>query len=121
LDADLAARIKGVRDLILIAGSGSDDSGRLGARGGGAGHRRPVSLAARGLGSPDFTVNGAPGVKSSSAWLCRDQRDTRNPPGALTGSGVLEVARAATEAGLRSGARRRAMFRLQERAKVYDI
>jgi hypothetical protein len=35
--------------------------------------------------------------------------------------GVLGVARAAMEAGLRGGAHRRAVFWLQERAKVYDI
>jgi hypothetical protein len=42
-------------------------------------------IAAR--GSPDFTVNGASGVKSSGAWVCRDQRDTCDPPGALSGLG----------------------------------
>jgi hypothetical protein len=34
---------------------------------------------------------------------------------------VLGVARAAAKAGLRGGARRHAVFRLQEWAKVYDI
>jgi hypothetical protein len=97
-------RIEGVRDLILTAGSGSDGSGRLGARGGGAGQRRPVSASARGSGSPDFTVNGAPGVKLSGAWVCHDQRDTRNPPGALAGLGG---ARGCAHSGEGGSARRR--------------
>jgi hypothetical protein len=36
LDPDLVARIEGVHDLILTASSGSDGSGQLGERGGGA-------------------------------------------------------------------------------------
>jgi hypothetical protein len=39
----------------------------------------------------------------------------------LRASGVLGVARAAVEAGLRGGARRRVVFRLQEWAKICDI
>jgi hypothetical protein len=87
LDPDLAARIEGVRDLILTAASGSDGSGQLGARGGNA--VTPVTKSHGGVawGSPDFTVNGAPGVKSSGAWVYRDQRDTRDPLGALAGLG----------------------------------
>jgi hypothetical protein len=41
--------------------------------------------------------------------------------GHLRASGVLEVARAAAEAGLHGGAHRRAALRLQEWAKVYEI
>jgi hypothetical protein len=37
--------------------------------------------------SSEFTEFGAPRVKSSGAWVCRDQRDTRDPPGALFGPG----------------------------------
>jgi hypothetical protein len=72
LDSDLTARIEGVRDLILTAGSRSDGSGRLGARGGGAGHRSLVSAVARGSGSPDFAKSDAPVAKSSGAfWYLR--------------------------------------------------
>ena len=35
--------------------------------------------------SPGFTVNGAPGVKSTRVWVWDDQRDTRDPPGPKTG------------------------------------
>jgi hypothetical protein len=41
--------------------------------------------------------------------------------GHLRASGVLGVARAAAEAGLHGGAHWREVFRLQERAKIYDI
>jgi hypothetical protein len=91
LDPDLAARIEGVRDLILTAGSGSDGSGRLGARGGGAGHRRLVSVAVRGSGSPNFAKSDAPVAKSSGSWVWDGLRDLHNPPRALAGLGVLEA------------------------------
>jgi hypothetical protein len=39
------------------------------------------------LGSPDFANSGAPVVKLSGAWVYRDQRDTRDPPGPLVGLG----------------------------------
>jgi hypothetical protein len=81
------ARIEGVRNLILTAGSGSDGSGRLGARGGGAGHRRLVSTAARGSGSPDFAKPDAPVAKSSGAWVWDGLRDMHNPLRALAGLG----------------------------------
>jgi hypothetical protein len=87
LDPDLTAQIERVRDLILIAGSGSDGSGQLGAQGGGAVTPATKSRGGAARGSPDFTVNGAPGVKSNGAWVCRDQRDTRDPPRALAGLG----------------------------------
>ena len=35
--------------------------------------------------SPGFTVNGAPGVKSTRVLVWDDQRDTRDPPGPKTG------------------------------------
>jgi hypothetical protein len=37
--------------------------------------------------SSEFTEFGAPRVKSSGAWVCRAQHDTRDPPGALSGPG----------------------------------
>jgi hypothetical protein len=67
--------------------SGSDGSQGLGTWGGGAGHRRRVPAVARGSGSPDFANSGAPVVKSSGAWVYRDQRGTRDPPGPLAGLG----------------------------------
>jgi hypothetical protein len=39
----------------------------------------------------------------------------------LWASGLFGIARAAVEAGLRGGARRRAAFWLQKQAKVHDI
>jgi hypothetical protein len=110
LDPELAARIEGVRDLILTAGSGSDGLGQLGARGGGAVTPATKSRGAAARGSPDFTVNSAP--ESNQVGL---------------GSVVISVTRVIhlghfrAEVGLRGGARRRAVFRLQERAKVYNI
>jgi hypothetical protein len=59
----------------------------LGARDGGAGHRRWFPAAARGSGSPDFAKSGTPVVKSGGAWVCRDQRDTRDAPGTLASLG----------------------------------
>jgi hypothetical protein len=44
-------------------------------------------LVSRGGVSPELIEIDAPGVKSSRAWVCRDQRDTRDPPGALAGLG----------------------------------
>jgi hypothetical protein len=81
------ARIEGVRDLILTAGSGSDGSGQMGAQGGGDVTPATKSCGGAARGSPNFTVNGAPGVKSSGAWVRHDQRDTRDPPGALADLG----------------------------------
>jgi hypothetical protein len=59
----------------------------LGARGGGAGHRRRLPAAAHGSSSPDFANSGAPVAKSSGVWVCHDQRDTRDPPRGLAGLG----------------------------------
>jgi hypothetical protein len=59
--------------------------GPIGARGSGAGTPATPFRSGAARGSPDFTVNGAPGVKSSGAWVCRDQRDTHDPLGALSG------------------------------------
>jgi hypothetical protein len=52
-------------DLISTAGFGSDGSGWLGARGGSAVTPATKSCGGAARGSPDFTVNGAPGVKST--------------------------------------------------------
>jgi hypothetical protein len=60
-----------------------------------------------GSGSPDFTVHSAPGVKLTELWVLRDQRFMRDLPGPKQGSRVLWAARAAAEAGLHGGARRR--------------
>jgi hypothetical protein len=100
LDADLAARIEGVHDLILTAGSRSDGSGRLGAWGGGAGHWRLVSAVVRGSGSPDFADSGAPVAKSSGAWVWDRLRDMRNPPRVLAGLGKARDAVATVAAAL---------------------
>jgi hypothetical protein len=81
-------------DLISTAGFGSDGSGRLGARGGGAVTPATKSrgIAARGL--PDFTVQGAPGVKSTGLWVWCDQRVMRDLPRAKAGlGGALGCAR----------------------------
>jgi hypothetical protein len=77
------AWIEGVCDLILTTGSGSDSSGRLGAQGGGAGHRRLVSAAARGSVSPNFAKSDAPVAKSNGAWVWDGLRDMHNPPRSL--------------------------------------
>ena len=54
-----------------------------------AGQRRlmPATNSAAALieNSPGFTVNGAPGVKSTRVWVWDDQRDTRDPPGPEAG------------------------------------
>jgi hypothetical protein len=39
------------------------------------------------LGSSDFALNGAPGVKSAGLWVGHDQRVTRDLPGAKAGLG----------------------------------
>jgi hypothetical protein len=75
----------------------------------------------RGGAPPELGEIIAPGIKSNGAWVCRDQRDTRDPPEALLGLGLFGIARAAAEAGLRGGARRCAAFQLRKRAKVHDI
>jgi hypothetical protein len=61
--------------------------GPIGAWGGGAGHRRLVSTAARGSGSPDFANSNAQMAKSSGAWVWDGIRDMHNPPRALAGLG----------------------------------
>jgi len=38
------------------------------------------ATVARGSGSPEFTVNSAPGVKLTRAWVWDDQRATTNSP-----------------------------------------
>jgi hypothetical protein len=53
----------------------------------GGGHRRLVSAAARGSGSPDFTNSDALVAKSSRAWGWDGLRDMHNPPRAFAGLG----------------------------------
>jgi hypothetical protein len=55
------------------------------ARGGGAGSSERFPAAVLGSGSPDFTIRGAPGVKSTGLWVWRDQRVMRDLPGAKAG------------------------------------
>jgi hypothetical protein len=114
------ALIEGVHDLILTEDSGSDGSGQLGARGGGAVTPATNPAAAR------------LGVRrtSSQTVLWGSNRAGLGPVvisvtrvihlGHLRASGVLGVARAAAESGLCGGTCRRAVFRLQERAKVTE-
>jgi len=63
----LRFRSKGYAVLILCIGVRSGGQDWLGARGGGEGHRRPFSAAARGGNSPEFTNLGAPGAYSSGS------------------------------------------------------
>jgi hypothetical protein len=77
--------------------------GPIGVGGGGAITPATPFRGGAAWGSPDFTVNGAPGVKPSGAWVCRDQRDTCDPPGALSGPRGLGVALAVL--GCRNGLR----------------
>jgi hypothetical protein len=77
--------------------------GPIGTLGGGAVTMATPFRGGAARGSSDFTVNGASGVKSSGAWVCRNQCDTRDPPGALSGpSGARGCAR-----GGRGGSARR--------------
>jgi hypothetical protein len=76
-----------IRDLIVGVGSGSYGSGQLGARGGGAATPATKSHGGAARGSPDFTVNGAPGVNKARVCVREGQCDMGNPPRALTGLG----------------------------------
>jgi hypothetical protein len=78
--------------------------GPIGAWGGGAVTPATPFRDSVARGSPDFTVNGALGVQSSGAWVCPDQRETRDPPGALFGNGG---ARGCARGGGGGSARRR--------------
>jgi hypothetical protein len=69
-------------------GFGSDGSGWLGTRGGGAVTPATKSHGGAARGSPDFTVTGASGVKSTGLWVWHDQRIMRDLPGAKAGLGV---------------------------------
>jgi hypothetical protein len=110
LDPDLAARIEGVRDLILTAGSGLDGLGQLGARGGGAVTPATKSHGGAARGSLDFTINGALGSNQAGLGSVVISVTRVIHLGHFRASGVLMVARAAAEASLRGGARRRAVF-----------
>ena len=72
-------------DLISSVDFGSDRSDLI-LR---AGRRRltPVTSSAAALigNSPDFTKTGAPGVKSTRAWVRGGLRGLRGPPRALAG------------------------------------
>jgi hypothetical protein len=115
------AQIEGVRDLILTAGSGLDGSGQLGARGGGAVMPATKSRGGAARGSPDFTVNSAPGSNHAGLGSVVNNVTRMIHLGHFQASGVLRVACVAVEAGLRGGARWHTVFRLQEQANVYDI
>jgi hypothetical protein len=65
-------------------------------------------------GSPDFSVNGAPGVNKARVCVKEGQRDMGNPPRAPAASGLLGDAVAMAEAGLCGGARRCAAFRPEQ-------
>jgi hypothetical protein len=94
LDLDLTARSKGYAGSSLDRSSRSDGLHLTRARGGGAGSPEWFPTAVHGLGSLDFAYSGAPVFKSSRAWVCRDQRDTHDPPGAKAGlGGALDCAR----------------------------
>jgi hypothetical protein len=83
---------------------GSGGSGWIGLRpaAGVAGAELPWRRRAG--NSSKFTEFSAPRVKSSGAWVCRDQRDMRDPPGALSGPGG---ARGCVRGGGGGSARRR--------------
>jgi hypothetical protein len=104
LDLDRTARVEGVRDLILSVHLGSDGSGWLGARGGGVVTPATQSRGGAAQGSPDLTVNGAPGVKLGSASCVIFL-------GLKQVSGCSGLACAAAGAVLHGGAHRRAAFR----------
>jgi hypothetical protein len=73
------------------------------------------------LGSPDFALNGALGVKSTGLWVGHDQRVTRDPPGAKPGLGEAQAARMMTRVDMHGSASPARAFRPQERALVHDI
>jgi hypothetical protein len=51
---------------------------------------RLPEIGFRGSASLELGEIITPGVKSNGAWVCRDQRDTRDPPEALVGLGVVQ-------------------------------
>jgi hypothetical protein len=88
--------------------------GRLGLVGrAGGGGNTPANLFRGGAarGSPHFTINGAPGVKSSGLGSGVINTSCVIFLGLRWGSGMLWAARAAVEAGLHGGAHRHAVFR----------
>jgi hypothetical protein len=68
--------------------SGSDRS-NLTERGRRRGGGVSPEIGFRGGAPLELGEINAPGVKSNGAWVCRDQRDTRDPPEALVGLGVV--------------------------------
>jgi hypothetical protein len=71
-------------DLILAARYRSDARG-FGLQGWWRWVPKTIFCGGARLGSQDFTLNGAPGVKLTGHWVGHDQRVTRDPPGAKTG------------------------------------
>jgi hypothetical protein len=71
-------REKGLSDLVKTVRSEKNV-----ASGGGS-----PEIGFHGGASPELVEINAPGVKSNGVWVCRDQRDTRDPPEALAGLGV---------------------------------
>jgi hypothetical protein len=61
--------------------------GLKGAQGGGAGSPETISRGGARLGSPDFALNGAPGVKTTRARVWEVQRSMRDSPRATAGLG----------------------------------
>jgi hypothetical protein len=67
------------------SGSDRSDLTERGRRQGGS-----LEIGFRGGAPSELGEINAPGVKSNGAWVCRDQRDTRDPPEALVGLGVVQ-------------------------------
>jgi hypothetical protein len=89
LDLGLTARSKGYAGSNLDHGFRIGRLGLVGRAGGGGNTPATKSRGDAARGSPDFTVNGAPGVKSTLAWARGVQRDMRDRPRAFAGLGVL--------------------------------
>ena len=77
-------------DLILTTGSGSDGSSGFGR--GAAAECAGILLPRRRVGksSPDFTKLGAPGVKSTRAWVWAAHHAMRDRPRATARVGGVQ-------------------------------
>jgi hypothetical protein len=93
----------------------------LGCRGGGAGSPETIFRGGARLGSPDFALNGALGVKTIQARVWKVQRSMRDPPGATAGLGEGSGDAHDDRGDRHGGASLARAFQLQERALVYDI
>jgi hypothetical protein len=89
LDLDLMAWSKGYAGSNLDRGFRIGRLGLVGCAGGGGNTPATKSRGGVARGSPDFTINGAPGVKSTRAWARGVQRDMRDRPWAFADLGVL--------------------------------